>query len=64
MWREAEEGGKKVSFIMSLGHKAVLLPFPGGLERFYCFNQLWIAKNKQKNFKYVVGKFLTLIAEN
>lgn len=49
---------------MSLGHKAVLLPFPGGLERFCCFNQLWIAKIKQKNFKYVVGKFLTLIAEN
>lgn len=49
---------------MSLRHKAVLLPFPGGLEHFCCFNQLWTIKMKQKPSKYVAGNFLTLITEN
>lgn len=57
MWREAEGGEKKVSFRISLRHKAVFLPFPGGLEHFCCFNQLWTAKIKQKNPQVFSWKF-------
>lgn len=48
--RQREEK-RSDSFILllSLRHKAVLLPFPRGLEHSCCFNQLYTAKIKQTN---------------